>query len=107
MVVIPAMLKDWKRVLKKDGKVKIIVPEIEACMRNFLNSDETDNDKWSWKIEYIFGRQHKQAGQQLHKSAFTPTHLKKIVVNAGLVISSIDIINNGRNDCIHLTAHKF
>ena len=93
-------------MLKINGTIKIIVPEIEACMRNFLASPETDIDKWNWKIEYILGGQHKQLGQQHHKSAFTPTHLKKLLENAGLVVDSIKIQKNSRNDCINLIAHK-
>ena len=106
MAAVPKMISDWRRVLKQGGIIRVIVPEIEACMRNFLASPETDNNKWNWKIEYILGGQHHQAGQQLHKSAFTPTHLQKIVENAGLVVSSNKIQNNGKNDCIHLIAHK-
>ncbi len=106
MAAVPRMIDDWRRVLKSRGIIQVIVPEIEACMRNFLASPETDNDKWNWKIEYILGGQHHQAGQQLHKSAFTPTHLQKLVENAGLVVTSNKIQNNGKNDCIHLIAHK-
>ena len=106
MAAVPRMIGDWKRVLKHGGIIRIIVPEIEACMRNFLDSPESDGDKWSWKIEYILGGQHKQSGQQLHKSAFTPTYLKKLVENAGLVVTSNIIQNNGRNDCINLIANK-
>ncbi|MCP6720479.1 MAG: class I SAM-dependent methyltransferase, partial [Patescibacteria group bacterium] len=106
MVAVPKMLKDWERVLTKGGGIEIIVPEIEACMRTFLEAEETDPAKWSWKIEYILGGQHHQSGQQLHKSAFTPTWLKALLERADLVVDKINIIHNGRNDCIHLNAHK-
>ena len=106
MAAVPRMLSDWKRVLKGNGKITIIVPEIEASMRTFLDAPETDNTKWGWKIEYILGGQHKQAGQQLHKSAFTPTHIRKLFNDAGLIVDKVDIINNGCNDCIHLIGHK-
>ena len=106
MAAVPTMLNDWKRILKKGGKIVVIVPEIEACMRTFLKTPETNRDKWGWQIEYILGGQHHQAGQQLHKSAFTPTHLQNLVESAGLVVSSNEIRNNGKNDCIHLTAYK-
>ena len=106
MAAVPRMLEDWKRILKKDGKIVLIVPEIEACMRTFLKTPETDNNKWNWQIEYILGGQHHQAGQQLHKSAFTPTHIRKLFSDVGLVVDKVEIINNGCNDCIHLNAHK-
>ena len=104
MAVVPVMIKDWKRVLKQSGIIRVIVPEIEACMRNFLKAPE--NEKWGFRIEYILGAQHHQTGQQFHKSAFTQIYLKKLVEDAGLVVTSIKIQNNGRNDCIHLIAHK-
>jgi|SRR3989304_1959798 len=106
MSVVPKMLADWFRVSKKDGKIRIIVPEIEACMKKFLAAPETDPDKWGYMIEYVLGGQDNQEGQQLHKSAFTPTHLKNLVEAAGFVVDSLQIRYNGRNDCLYLDAHK-
>src|SRR3990172_240514 len=65
MDAVPKMLKDWFRVLGPKGTIKIIVPELEACMRNFLNAPESE--RWGFRIEYIYGGQHHQVGQQLHK----------------------------------------
>ena len=104
MAAVPSMLKDWKRVLKTDGTIKIVVPEIESCMRNFLEASE--KDKWEYRIEYILGGQHKQVGEQFHKSAYTPSWLRSLIERVGLVVDKVDIINNGLNDCIHLKAHK-
>lgn len=106
MEAVPLMLKDWCRVLKRNGVAQIIVPEINACMKNFLETSETNPTKWSWKIEYILGGQHTQVGQQLHKSAFTVDRLRSLMEVNGFMVDSIRIINNGRNDCIHLDAHK-
>ena len=106
MAVVPKMLSDWYRVSKKDTRVRIIVPEIEACMKKFIEMSETDPNKWGYAIEYVLGGQDKQTGQQFHKSAYTPTHLKNLVEAAGFVVDSLQIRYNGRNDCLYLDAHK-
>ena len=104
MNAVPAMLKDWNRVLKENGKIHVIVPELEACLKNFLNASE--EERWGYRIEYIFGGQDNQVGQQLHKSGFTVARLRKLVENAGFQINSLTIIPNSCNDCIHLTGTK-
>jgi len=106
MTVVPKMLSDWYRVSKKDAKIRIIVPEIEACMKKFIEIPETNSDKWGYAIEYVLGGQDKQIGQQFHKSAYTSTHLKNLVEAAGFVVDSLQIRYNGRNDCLYLDAHK-
>lgn len=106
MASVPTMLKDWYRILKKDGKIYLVVPEIEGCMKNFLETSETDSSKWGWKIEYILGAQINQAGQQFHKSAYTPVMIRKLIESVGFKVDKLEIINNGKNDCIHLNAHK-
>ena len=104
MQAVPNMLRDWHRVLVDDGIVKIIVPEIEVCMRNFLDAPESK--KWGNVIEYIVGCQHHQVGQQNHKSAYTPTRITELLRTAGFKVNNLEIINNKVNDCIHLTASK-
>jgi predicted SAM-dependent methyltransferase len=103
---IKEILKDWYRVLKKDGILKIIVPEITSCMKTFLEASETDPEKWRWKISYIMGGIHKQYDRDFHKSAFTEYSLKKVVEKAGFVIQDVHLVETTRNDCIHLTAIK-
>ena len=90
MNAVPAMLKDWNRVLKENGKIHVIVPELEACLKNFLNAPE--EERWGYRIEYIFGGQDHQVGQQIHKSGFTVARLRKLVENAGFQINSLTII---------------
>lgn len=106
MEAISSMLKDWNRVLKTDGKIRIITPEINSCMKKFLETPESDSNKWGYMIEYILGGQHHQEGQQFHKSAYTVERLKNLVENSGFKVDEIHIINNGRNDAIHLVAFK-
>jgi len=101
---VPQMLQDWNRVLQTGGTVMIIVPELEACMRNFLEAPESE--KWGFRIEYIYGGQDHQVGQQLHKTGFTPPRLQSLMEAAGFVVDKIQLINNGLNDCIQLSAHK-
>lgn len=104
MSSVPLMLRDWHRILKIGGKIHIIVPEIEGCMRNFL--DASEEDKWGYRIEYILGEHVSQVGQQLHKSAFTLFHLKKLVSEAKFDIVSAEVLHTGVNDTIDLIAYK-
>ena len=104
MQSLPGMALDWYRVLKPGGQLRIVVPEIEGCMSNFLAASE--DDKWGWRIEYILGAQHNNIGQQFHKSAFTPASLQKLVESVHFVVDSLTVENNGKNDCVHLLAHK-
>ena len=104
MNAVPEMLKDWNRVLRLDGRIHIIVPELEGCMRNFLNASE--EERWGYRIEYIFGGQDHQVGQQSHKTGFTKARLQKLVENAGFQIDTLSIVANSCNDCLHLTGHK-
>lgn len=102
MEAIPKMFKDWHRVLAPKGTVRIVVPELEGCLRNFLNAPESE--RWGYRIEYIFGGQHHQVGQQLHKTGFTPPRLQALLEEAGFTVTSTNIVSNGCNDCIHMIA---
>ena len=104
MSSVPIMLRDWNRVLKTGGKVYIIVPEFTNCLQTFLNA--TEETRWDTPIEYIYGAQDNKTGQQLHKSGYTPVRLKKLLEESDFIIDTLDIINNGCADCIHLSAHK-
>ena len=66
----------------------------------------SEEERWGYRIEYIFGGQDNQVGQQLHKSGFTVARLRKLVENAGFQINSLTIIPNTCNDCIHLIGTK-
>lgn len=106
MSVVPEVLKECHRILKKDGRLEIIVPCIECAMKRFL--EEPEEKRWGFVIEYILGNQGKtQIGDQYHKSGFTPVYLKKLVEDAGFRIDSLEEVNNNlKMNCINMHATK-
>jgi ubiquinone/menaquinone biosynthesis C-methylase UbiE len=98
------ILKECHRILKPGGSLRLIVPDVIDAMKRFLEVE--DSERWGWRAEYIWGGQDKQVGQQLHKTGFTKERLTRILTSLGFRITSIASIDNGRNNCIHLTAIK-
>lgn len=61
--------KDWFRVLKPEGKIEIICPDLEECMKYFL--ENKDKKRWEWWILTIYGGQEEYGEGQEHKNGFT------------------------------------
>jgi predicted SAM-dependent methyltransferase len=82
-VIVPDVLKDWHRVLKKGGLIDIKVPNAEYAFREYL--------KGGWIIDYgfkernilpmIYGNHGDE--WQLHKSLFTEESLYKLMSITG------------------------
>lgn len=51
-------LKNWYKLLKPGGTIDIGMPDIELCMKMFLEEDE--ERKWGWLIWTIYGAQTEQ-----------------------------------------------
>ena len=69
-------VKDWVSVLRPGGYLIISAPDFEACLKKFLKSNE--DQKWESVIKMIYGSQEHEG--MYHKSAFTPTRLKEILM---------------------------
>jgi predicted SAM-dependent methyltransferase len=67
--------KDWYRVLKIGGIMEIRCPDLETCMRAFLENKE--GKKWTWWILTIYGGQEDYGLGQEHKNGFTLDKLIK------------------------------
>ena len=81
------LLKEWFRVLKKGGKVKIEVPDLEKNMEIFLRSSH--RKRWGpYRGEFSYGRIEVIYGKgdspgQLHKTGFDRRWLKELFQEAG------------------------
>jgi len=73
--IIP-MLKEWHRVLKNNGEVIILTPDMASVCEAFLKNPEDD-----WSYAPIYGNQDGEG--QFHKCGFTPKRLFKMLGYAG------------------------
>jgi len=84
-VIVPDVLRDWHRVLRKGGLIDIKVPDAEYAFREYL--------KGSWIIDYGFKERnilpmlYGNHGDewQLHKALFTQDSLEKLMREIGFV----------------------
>lgn len=102
---ISSILKECYRVLQNNGTIEIIVPCLEHAMKSFLEASE--NDRWGYRIEYIFGGQSHQIGQQLHKTGFTASRLKFLCEQAGFIVDELySKPNNIKMVCLTIKCHR-
>lgn len=73
--IVP-MLKEWHRVLKNNGEVIILTPDMVSVCEAFLKNPEDD-----WSYAPIYGNQDGEG--QYHKCGFTVKRLFKLFGYAG------------------------
>ncbi|MDE2106850.1 MAG: methyltransferase domain-containing protein [Patescibacteria group bacterium] len=95
----PKVLREWLRILRVGGEVRIAVPNLlEACRRIIaIEKDEEPPDHYPWW--QLYGRQDDE--RDLHHNGFTPRKLAKLLELAGL--EDIDI-KPGETDPYNLYA---
>lgn len=69
------LLKEIKRVLKTNGKLTIVVPDLESSLQKFLKM--TEADKWSFGWQWIFGNQKKE--YEFHKTGYSKKRIKNLL----------------------------
>lgn len=90
------ILKEWHRVLKKDGCAYIMVPDMVAACQRFIDDPE-DN----WSLARIYGHQANEG--QFHKSGFTPKKLFEYLGSAGFQYTGMSYYDEA-NGVKHLFA---
>lgn len=73
--VVPT-LREWHRLLKPEGKLQLIVPDLEWACRWWLGHQQTD-----WSMDIIFGHQAHEG--EFHKTGFTRSILLDYFVEVG------------------------
>ena len=81
-------LNEWYRILKKGGKMTIVIPDIEWCMSKFIESGE--DNKWDFPINTIFGLQN--TTDEYHKTGFTTKRITGLLEKAGFDITNTENI---------------
>jgi len=87
------ILKEWCRVLKPNGNVVVVVPDMVSACQRFINNPDDD-----YALVRIYGHQADKG--QFHKSGFTPKKLFTLFGCAGfrsIGISYFDEKNKVRN----------
>lgn len=84
------LISEIKRVLKKNGKLTLVVPDLEKTINDFLKMSE--KNKWNFGWEWIFGNQKKD--YEYHKTGFSKNRLKSILEENGFKKISVKNINS-------------
>lgn len=89
-------LKEWYRVLNKNGRLCLAIPDLEQIMLIMLSPDVPEETKWSWYIYTLFGYQAnpdepnsiemKVDNAQFHSMGFTPKHIQHKLKEVGFEI---------------------
>lgn len=80
--VIP-LLKEFHRVLKKDGQAVIVVPDLAWVLETFLSLPE--KDRWGFPLSTIFGAQ--RAEGDFHKTGFSRFKLRAEMESVGFHVT--------------------
>ena len=76
-------LKEWYRVLKPDGKLTLRVPDLEWCLRWWLNHQTT-----GWDMDLIFGNQSREGEE--HKTGFSRDIMLDYLHEAGFKVKNFE-----------------
>ena len=96
-----AVLEEWYRALKLDGKLVMKLPNLENEVRIWL--DAPPERKW-FEVHRIFGAQSHDGNT--HFSGHNPESLKWLIERFGFTVETCNIQNVGFGDEIKLVARK-
>lgn len=98
------ILQHCERVLQPGGKIIIEVPDLEYCLKNWINTPEDDSKKWEFNLQTIYGDQHNDG--EYHKTGFTESRIKYMVEEVGFTNIETKKIESHLQECVSLTAYK-
>ncbi len=76
------VLKEWIRILKPDGELRLILPNIMWAAKKLVEDDYVRPDQNVWNV--LYGGQSNEL--DFHYNGFTPRILNHILASAGLEI---------------------
>jgi predicted SAM-dependent methyltransferase len=77
------LLKECHRVVKEDGKITVVVPDLIWVLEKFLSLPE--REKWGFPVDTIFGNQLHEG--EFHKTGFSKWLLKALLEEAGFKVN--------------------
>ena len=99
---VPAVLREWARVLKPSGLLKMNLPNLEWCLKNWL--EQPEDKRWGYPLKTIFGNQSNPG--EYHKTGFSKDSLNKLLSAAGFVDISIDDHWSHNQQCFMVECKK-
>lgn len=78
-------LREWRRVLKPDGELELLIPDLEWCVKHWLNNQTT-----GWELDIIFGHQSHEG--EFHKTGFTRSIIEQYLRETGFRVESFEYI---------------
>ncbi len=99
---VPEALREWARVLKKNGKLIMNLPNLEWCLQQWLAKPE--EERWNWQLDTIFGLQTHPG--EYHKTGFTKSRLRELLRDAGFKEITIDDYWSHGQSCFWVEASK-
>ncbi|NJO30623.1 MAG: methyltransferase domain-containing protein [Richelia sp. SL_2_1] len=97
--IIPT-LNEWYRIIVPGGKITIRVPDLEWCVRHWLEHKESVG----WDLDVIFGNQMHDG--EFHKTGFTEHTLMMYVSNAKLRITKFEVLDTHSQKTLSLECTK-
>lgn len=95
-------LKEFYRILKPEGSLKLNVPNLDWCLRNFLEKNE--NEKWTFPLHTIFGNQNNKG--EYHKTGFTKERIETLLKNESFNNIEIKDEWSHAQQCFSITCKK-
>jgi predicted SAM-dependent methyltransferase len=97
--VLP-VLKEWYRVLKPGGKLTLRVPDLEWCVRRWLERKNSTG----WDLDIIFGNQNHSG--EFHKTGFTEQTIQQYVRVSGFHIVKLESLQTHGQKTISVEAFR-
>lgn len=87
----PDLIREWSRILKVGGTLRINVPNLAHAAREIVRADEdADYSPGLYPLWQVYGRQTGRFGE-VHRNGFTRHALRRLLEHCGLTDVSVEI----------------
>jgi predicted SAM-dependent methyltransferase len=87
----PDLVKEWTRILKVGGELRINVPNLAHAAREIIRADEdADYSPGLYPLWQVYGKQTGNFGE-VHRNGFTRHSLKRLLEHCGVSAVSVEV----------------